>query len=97
MIDRTMPASMLMVYSARPGRLGASDAIYRRAASKYYRVDVNDTKHLDFSDLLKRLGVEGVVDTRALRLYRLSGERCEEVSLQFTSDPQPRPNVEHLP
>jgi predicted dienelactone hydrolase len=52
LIDRTMPASMLMVYSARPGRLGANDAIYRRAAAKYYRVDVNDTKHLDFSDLI---------------------------------------------
>jgi predicted dienelactone hydrolase len=52
MIDRTMPAPMLMVYSARTGRLGASDAIYRRAASQYVRVDVADTRHLDFSDLI---------------------------------------------
>lgn len=50
MIDRTMPAPMLMVYSARPERLGASDAIYARAASRYYRVDVRGTLHLDFAD-----------------------------------------------
>ena len=40
-----------MVYSARPGRLGASDPIYRRGARPYYRVDVPDTRHLDFSDM----------------------------------------------
>jgi predicted dienelactone hydrolase len=51
MIDATMPRPFLMVYSARPGRLGASDAIYRRAARPYYRVDVPDTRHLDFCDM----------------------------------------------
>jgi len=39
------------VYSARPGRSGARDAIYRRAAHPYYRVDVANTLHLDFSDM----------------------------------------------
>ena len=52
MVDTKMPAPFLMVYSARPGRLGASDVIYRHAASPYYRVDVADTKHLDFSDMI---------------------------------------------
>ena len=52
MIDRLLPHPFLMVYSARPGRTGASDAIYRRAASQYYRVDVGNTLHLDFSDLI---------------------------------------------
>ncbi|OFW40922.1 MAG: hypothetical protein A3J29_22750 [Acidobacteria bacterium RIFCSPLOWO2_12_FULL_67_14b] len=51
MIDTPMAASFLMVYSGRPGRAGASDIIYRRSASKYYRVDVKDTKHLDFTDM----------------------------------------------
>jgi pimeloyl-ACP methyl ester carboxylesterase len=51
MIDRAMPRPFLMVYSARPGRIGASDAIYRRAAHPYYRVDVRDTGHLEFSDM----------------------------------------------
>jgi pimeloyl-ACP methyl ester carboxylesterase len=51
MIDKSMPRPFLMVYSARPGRLGASDAIYRRAAHPYYRIDVRDTRHLDFSDM----------------------------------------------
>ena len=32
--------------------MGASDAIYRRAASPYYRVDVRETRHLDFSDMI---------------------------------------------
>jgi len=51
MIDRRMAHAFLMVYSARPGRLGANDAIYRRAAQTYYRVDVADTRHLDFCDM----------------------------------------------
>jgi predicted dienelactone hydrolase len=51
MIDTPMPAPLLMVYSARAGRAGASDIIYRRSASKYYRVDVMDTLHLDFTDM----------------------------------------------
>jgi hypothetical protein len=51
MIDTPMPAPFLMVYSGRPGRAGASDLIYRRSASKYYRVDVAGTKHLDFTDM----------------------------------------------
>src|SRR5262249_25205855 len=50
MIDASMRRPFLMIYSARPGRLGASDAIYRRAARPYYRVDVRDTRHLDFCD-----------------------------------------------
>lgn len=52
MIDRSLGRPFLMVYSARPGRDGASDAIYRRGASPYIRVDVRDTLHLDFSDMM---------------------------------------------
>ena len=51
MIDTTMPVPFLMVYSGRPGRAGASDLIYRRSASKYVRVDVAGTKHIDFTDM----------------------------------------------
>jgi predicted dienelactone hydrolase len=51
MIDKALPHAFLMVYSARPGRLGANDPIYRRAAQTYYRVDVADTRHLDFCDM----------------------------------------------
>ncbi|HEY9421021.1 MAG TPA: hypothetical protein VIW92_06385, partial [Thermoanaerobaculia bacterium] len=52
MIDKRLAKPFLMVYSARPGRTGASDVIYRRAASRYYRLDVQDTLHLDFSDMI---------------------------------------------
>jgi dienelactone hydrolase len=52
MIDARLERPLLMAYSARPGRLGASDAIYKRAASRYYRVDVADTRHLDFTDMV---------------------------------------------
>ena len=52
MIDKPLRRPFLMVYSARPGRAGASDAIYKRAAAPYYRVDVRDTLHLDFSDMI---------------------------------------------
>jgi len=51
MIDRGLQRPFLMVYSARPGRLGASDAIYRQSASRYYRADVEGTLHVDFSDM----------------------------------------------
>ena len=67
MIDTPMPAPFLMVYSGRAGRAGASDIIYRRAASKYYRVDVKDTLHLDFTDMnywggpLRQRGAYGAI------------------------------------
>jgi sugar lactone lactonase YvrE len=51
MIDRPLDRPFLMVYSARPGRLGASDVIYGRA-KPYYRVDIVNTRHLDFSDMI---------------------------------------------
>jgi alpha-beta hydrolase superfamily lysophospholipase len=52
MIDTPMAKPFLMVYSARPGREGASDPIYRRAARPYYRVDMRDTGHLEFTDMV---------------------------------------------
>lgn len=52
MIDKPLRKPFLMVYSARPGRAGASDVIYERAASPYYRTDIRDTLHLDFSDMV---------------------------------------------
>lgn len=51
MIDKGLDRPFLMIYSARPGRVGASDVVYRRA-HPYYRVDVADTRHLDFSDMI---------------------------------------------
>jgi predicted dienelactone hydrolase/sugar lactone lactonase YvrE len=51
MIDKPLNRPFMMVYSARPGRLGASDVVYRRARP-YYRVDVANTRHLDFSDMV---------------------------------------------
>jgi predicted dienelactone hydrolase len=78
MIDSTFPAPFLMVYSARAGRVGASDAVYGRAASKYYRVDVADTLHVDFTEMnfwggpLRQRGAFGPIDpARALELTRL--------------------------
>jgi predicted dienelactone hydrolase len=77
MIDTPMPAPFLMVYSARAGRAGASDIIYRGSASKYYRVDVKDTLHLDFSDMnfwggpLRQRGAFGAIGpARASELTR---------------------------
>jgi predicted dienelactone hydrolase len=52
LIDSQPGRPFLMVYSGREGRLGASDAIYRRATRPYVRVDVADTMHLDFSDMV---------------------------------------------
>jgi predicted dienelactone hydrolase len=52
MIDKPLRKPFLMVYSARQGRAGASDVIYERGASPYYRTDIRDTLHLDFSDMV---------------------------------------------
>ena len=77
MIDTPMPAPFLMVYSGRPGRAGASDIIYKRSASKYYRVDVKDTMHLDFTDMnywagpLRQRGAYGAIEPeRAAEITR---------------------------
>ena len=77
MIDARMPAPLLMVYSGRAGRVGASDIIYQRSASKYYRVDVKDTLHLDFTDMnywggpLRQRGAFGKIDpARAASITR---------------------------
>ena len=51
-IDGSMQKAFMMVYSARPGRLGANDPIYRGAARPYHRADVKDTRHLDFTDMV---------------------------------------------
>lgn len=78
MIDTPMPAPFLMVYSGRAGRAGASDIIYKRSASKYIRVDVQDTLHLDFTDMnywggpLRQRGAYGKIDpSRAAEVTRL--------------------------
>jgi predicted dienelactone hydrolase len=51
MIDQPLGRPFLMVHSARPGRTGASDPIYQ-TANPYVRVDVRDTLHLDFTDMV---------------------------------------------
>jgi predicted dienelactone hydrolase len=78
MIDTPMPAPFMMVYSGRPGRAGASDLIYSRSASKYYRADVADTLHIDFSEMnfwggpLRQRGAFGkITPERATELTRL--------------------------
>ena len=101
MIDRTMPAPFLMVYSGRAGRAGASDLIYRRAASKYYRVDVAGTLHLDFSDMnfwggpiAKRafgpIGAERAAElTRLIAREYFGQELLGRKSLLLSGDAQP--------
>ena len=75
MIDRPLDRPFLMVYSARPGRLGASDVIYRRA-EPYYRVDIANTLHLDFSDMTFWGG-----PLRALNAFgSLAPERITEIT-----------------
>jgi dienelactone hydrolase len=105
MIDKKMPAPFLMVYSARPGRTGASDIIYKRSASKYYRVDVNDTLHIDFSDMnfwgapLRQRGAYGKIDpARAAAITRLVareffGQEILKQPSAFLSGKQPMADV----
>jgi len=94
MIASRMKRPFMMVYSARPGRLGASDVIYRRAASRYFRVDVDDTRHVDFSDMifwggpLKAAGASGsIAPNRAVELTRLIVRQYFDQELQGVPSP----------
>jgi pimeloyl-ACP methyl ester carboxylesterase len=77
MIDEKLNRPLMMVYSARPGRLGASDPIYASSASPYYRADVTETLHLDFSDMvfwpaLRERHATGAIDpVRATEVTRV--------------------------
>jgi predicted dienelactone hydrolase len=77
MIDQRLSVPFLMVYSARPGRTGASDAIYRPAAPRYYRLDVRNTLHLDFGDMilwggpLRQKALGTLAPARAAEITRL--------------------------
>jgi predicted dienelactone hydrolase len=105
MIDTKMPAPFLMVYSGRAGRAGASDIIYRRSASKYYRVDVKDTMHLDFTDMnfwdgpLRQRGAFGKIDpARAADITRMVvreffGQEILKQPSAFLSGKQPMTDV----
>lgn len=105
MIDMPMPAPFMMVYSGRPGRAGASDLIYSRSASKYYRADVADTLHIDFSEMnfwggpLRQRGAFGkIAPERATELTRLivrsffAQEILKQPSTLFSGS-QPIPGV----
>lgn len=101
MIDTPMPAPFMMVYSGRPGRAGASDLIYRRSASTYYRIDVTDTLHMDFSEMNfwggppRQRGAFGkIAPERALELTRRVAREyfAQEIvgrKSAFLSDAQP--------
>jgi predicted dienelactone hydrolase len=102
MIDTPMPAPFMMVYSGRPGRAGASDLIYSRSASKYYRADVADTLHIDFTEMnlwggpLRQRGAFGkIAPERATELTRLlvreffGQEILGRKSLLISGDSQP--------
>ena len=105
MIDSRMPATFLMVYSSRAGRAGASDIIYKRAASKYYRVDVKDTLHLDFTEMnfwggpLRQRSAFGRIDpARAAEVTRLIvreffGQEILKQPSAFLSGKQPMTDV----
>lgn len=106
MIDTPMPVPFMMVYSGRPGRAGASDLIYSRAASKYYRADVADTLHVDFSEMnfwggpLRQRGAFGKISperaaevTRRLVREFFTQELLGQKSLLISGDSQPLAGV----
>jgi len=105
MIGTPMPAPFLMVYSGRTGRAGASDIIYKRSASKYYRVDVKDALHLDFTDMnfwggpLRQRGAYGKIDpARAAEITRMVvreffGQEILKQPSAFLSGKQPMTDV----
>src|SRR4030095_10945982 len=105
MIDSKMPKPFLMVYSARPGRTGASDIIYKRSASNSSRVEVSDTLHIDFSDMnfwggpLRERGAYGNIDpARAAEITRMVtreffGQEILKQPSAFLSGKQPMTGV----
>ena len=94
MIDAPPGRPFLMVYSARPGRAGASDAIYRRAARPYFRVDVGDSGHLEFSDMvfwggpLRARPILGAIPpARAVEITRAIGREYFDQQLRGKRSP----------
>ncbi|MGQ0732382.1 MAG: alpha/beta hydrolase family protein [Acidobacteriota bacterium] len=94
MIDRRMNRPFVMVYSGRAGRAGASDVVYRAAASTYYRVDVRDTLHVDFTDMnfwATPLGARGafgaITPVRAAALTRRIVREFFDQELGGTASP----------
>jgi predicted dienelactone hydrolase len=78
LIDERLGRPLMMVYSARQGREKTNDAVYARAASKYYKASIAGTKHLEFSDLvlwggpLRQRGAFGSIEpARAILLTRM--------------------------
>jgi pimeloyl-ACP methyl ester carboxylesterase len=93
MVDQKLKRPLMMVYSARPGRLGASDPIYAPSASPYYRADVAQTLHLDFSDMvlwpaLRERHATGAIDpVRAVAITRTLVRDFFRQELQGTRSP----------
>ena len=50
MLDSGATRPSLVLYTERPGRVGASDVIYRNSRAPYWRVVLADSRHLDASD-----------------------------------------------
>jgi hypothetical protein len=51
---------------------------------------------IDFSDIVARLNISGIVDERSLRLYRFTENNREEIPYQFTATDQTRPQGQQL-
>lgn len=49
-LRRSLRRPLLMLYTERPGRVGASDVLYRDVAAPYWRAVLADARHLDPSD-----------------------------------------------
>src|SRR6185436_12236610 len=64
----------LMVYSARPGRVGVSDLIYGRSDSAW-RAVIDGTRHINFGDFQYREGKQRIADA----LGPISAERSTAI------------------
>ena len=61
LIDHPGSRPFLMVYSARPGRVGVSDLIYGRSDSAW-RAVIDGTRHINFGDFQYREGKQRIAD-----------------------------------
>ena len=102
---RTRPvafACLILVLTISVSRGVGGEVDAERNAYRWFSVPIEVTNlgtgaefvpvrcHVDFSEMVKTLGADGVVDEHSLRLYRVAGQEEKAEAVQFECDPQPR-------
>ena len=102
-MNRVVASALLLIVLMAQSRSAGEDP--EREAYRWFSVPIEVTKlgsaaqfvpvncHIDFSEIVKKLGASGVVDEHSLRLFQVEAGRETPEPIQFECDPQPRAKV----